>query len=247
MGNARASKGLLYPPVVTENPDAKTRQQWLAQAKNNFVCSPANKSIYGMLLEMLWPPGHGIPGPHVSEKAIRQLLDQTRLDSGKSPYVDPFRRMRELQGEEGFTCIVKEGSHYQLQHLDVGPKREPRQKPLTTEWKEIKAKAANRCSHCGKQEPDIKLSPDHRVPRSRGGDNSLTNWQPLCEQCNNLKSSACSGCNLNCRVCSWAFPETYKPIVISDDNKELIRREAERSKISQSDFTNKILRGFFNR
>jgi hypothetical protein len=247
MANARASKGLLYPPVVTENPDAQTRKQWLSHARENFVCSPANKAIYGMLLEMLWPPGHGIPGPHVSEKAIRQLLDQDRLKIGKKPYVDPFRRMRELQGEEGFTCIIKEGSHYQLQHLDVGPKREPRQKPLPADWKKIKANSANRCSHCGKQEPDIKLSPDHRVPRSRGGDNSLANWQPLCEQCNNLKSSACSGCNLNCRVCSWAYPETYKPIVISDDNKELIRREAEKLKISQADFANKVLRAFFNR
>jgi hypothetical protein len=247
VANSRASKGLLYPPVKIENPDSKTRQQWLSQAQNNFVCSPANAAIYAILLEVLWPFGHGIPGPHVSEKSIRQLLDQARLKLSKKPYVDPFRRMRELQGEEGFTCIIKEGSHYQLQHLDIGPKREPRQKPTAADWRKIKVNTANRCSHCGKQEPDIKLSPDHRVPRSRGGDNSLANWQPLCEQCNNLKSSACSGCVLNCRVCSWAFPETYKPIVISDDNKERIRREAEKQKMSQADFANRVLREYFNR
>lgn len=199
-----------------------------------------------MLLERLWPPGHGIPGPHVSEREIRQVLDRHRQSINKDPYVDPFRRMRELQGEEGFTCIIKEGTSYQLQSLDVVQKREPRQKPPVSDWKTIKATAGNRCAHCGKQEPDIKLSPDHRVPRSRGGDNAIGNWQPLCEQCNNIKSSACSGCGMNCRVCSWAFPETYKAIVIEDDNKERIRREAEKKKMSHADVANKILREFFN-
>ncbi len=248
MAKARASKGLLYPPVTVANPDATKRAQWLEAAKAAFVQpSDANKVIYSMLLEIMWPEGHGLPGPHVSEKEVRSRLDALRGHHGKSAYKDVFRRLRELQGEEGFTSIVKEGSHYQLQSLDLGQKREPRQKPATADWNAIKLQFANRCSHCGNQEPAVKLSPDHRIPRLRGGDNSLQNWQPLCEQCNNLKSSACRGCDLNCRVCSWAFPETYKPIVIDDDNKELIRREAEKRKMHQAAVTNEILRTYFNK
>ncbi len=248
MAKARASKGLLYPPTTAPNPGAARRRQWLENASSAFVQpSRANKIIYAMLLEIMWPEGHGLPGPHVSEKEVRSQLDARRSSEGKAPYKDVFRRLRELQGEEGFTSIVKEGTYYQLQSLDIGPKREPRQKPSTSEWKAIKAQFSNRCSHCGSQEPSVKLSPDHRIPRLRGGDNSLQNWQSLCEQCNNLKSSACRGCELNCRVCSWAFPETYKPIVINDDNKELIRREAEKRKMHQAAVANEILRSYFNK
>lgn len=248
MASSRASKGLLCLPATTPVPNEQARQQWLSTAKENFVCKgQANKVIYGKILEMLWPEGHGIPGPHVPEKSLRGFINEYRVSVGKPPYLDLFRRMRELQGEEGFTCIVKEGTLYQLQRLDLSQKREPRQKPSATDWKSIKSDSDHRCNHCGKQEPDIKLSPDHRIPRAKGGDNSFSNWQPLCEQCNNLKSSACSGCDLNCRVCSWAFPETYKALIISDDNKERIRREAEKQKIAQSDVANRILRAYFNK
>jgi len=115
--------------------------------------------------------------------------------------------MRELQGEEGFTSIIKEGTRYQLQNLDVSQKREPRAKLSKKDWAALKEKYGYRCASCGKQEPDVKLSPDHRIPRSRNGSNELGNWQPLCEQRNNVKSNTCQGCTLNCNVCSWAFPK----------------------------------------
>jgi len=135
----------------------------------------------------------------------------------------------------------------QLQSLEIGPKREPRAKPSKDDWGTIKEKYGYRCASCGRQEPDVKLSPDHRIPRSRNGSNDLENWQPLCEQCNNMKSHACRGCELNCYVCSWAFPDEYKPIVVADDNKQLAKRAADKLKISQSDLVNTILRDYFNK
>jgi hypothetical protein len=248
MAKARASKGLLFPPASTQNPGAQARAQWLATAISGFVQpSAANKKIYGLLLEILWPAGHGLPGPHVTEKQIREQLDALRAAAGLASYQDVFRRLRELQGDEGFTSIIKEGTSYQLQGMTQGPKREPRQTIPKNEWIRIKQQFGNRCTHCGQQEPAVKLSPDHRVPRSRGGDNSPENMQPLCEQCNNQKSSACQGCDQNCRVCSWAFPEEYKPILLTDENKEQMRREAERKKIGQADLANQILRDHFNK
>jgi len=248
MTKARASKGLLYPPATTPNPGAAKRAQWLADAKAGFVQpSAANKVIYGRLLEIFWPENHGLPGPHITEKQIREKHDEIRASEGLPSYKDIFRRLRELQGDEGFTSIVKEGTSYQLQSTNIGPKREPRQQVPRAEWIKFKLKHGNLCMHCGQQEPTVKLSPDHRIPRSRGGDNSWENLQPLCEQCNNQKSSACQGCEQNCRVCSWAFPETYKPIVITDENKEQIRREAESKKLDQAALANQILREYFNR
>ncbi|MBK6896067.1 MAG: HNH endonuclease [Alphaproteobacteria bacterium] len=248
MAKNRASKGFLLEPAEKANISVGRREKWLKDAVDNFVTTtPANKKYYEVILNALWPSNHGIPGPILTEKEIRAEVDNYRKTIGKEPYKDVFRRLRELQGEEGFTCIIKEGTKYQIQSLELGSKREPRIKPDKKLWAEIKKRFDYKCAHCGSQEPNIKLSPDHKVPRSRSGGNETENWQPLCEQCNNLKSSACRGCNLNCYVCSWAFPETYKPIVISDENKELIKREAERKKIHQAELANEIIRNYFSK
>jgi len=51
------------------------------------------------------------------------------------------------------------------------------------------------------------LQADHKIPLSRGGSHDLSNWQPLCNECNVGKRRACAECEEDCRVCSWAFPE----------------------------------------
>lgn len=248
MSKSRSSKGYLFPPATNSTHSSETRKLWLEHAASSFVSKgQANKEIYSRILIELWPEGHGIPGPQVSEQKVREIVNAGRIAVGKTPYVDPFRRMRELQGEEGFKSIMKEGVRYQLQSLEISSKREPRSKPPAKFWTSLLEKYDFRCGHCGLQEPEVRLSADHRVPRSRHGSNDDQNWQPLCEQCNNLKSSACQGCLQNCQVCSWAYPADYKPIQIDDQNKEAIRRNAEKSSEHQSDFVNRILRNYFNR
>jgi hypothetical protein len=248
MAKSRASKGLLLTPRTTPNESEEYREKWLTDAEAGFVAtSPTNRRYYAVILRALWPTRHGIPGPLLSENDIRASVDAFRLNEGLGPYKDVFRRVRELQGEEGFTSIRKEGTRYQLQSLDLSQKKEPRAKLSNSDWKKLKETYGHKCASCGAQEPDVKLSPDHKRPRSRGGTNDLGNWQPLCEQCNNIKSNACRGCNLNCYVCSWAFPDEYKPLIVTDDNKELIKRASDRNKIPQSDLLNGILRDYFNR
>ena len=245
---SRASKGLLLKPTIDPNYSEGWRKKWLDDAVADFVQpSAANKVIYEVILRAFWPEGHGIPGPILSEKDVRAIVDYHRSSHGKPEYKDVFRRMRELQGEEGFTSIVKEGTKYQLQSLETSQKREPRIKLAKKEWTRIQELYDYTCANCGSVVPDVKLSPDHRIPRSRGGNNDIENWQPLCEQCNNIKSSTCQGCRLNCHVCSWAYPETYKSIVLSDDNKVQIQREAEKKKLDQSVLTNRILNAYFNK
>ncbi len=248
MAKSRASKGFVVEPRTTPNESEVRREKWRADAEAGFVSpSATNKLYYAVILEALWPVGHGIPGPVLSEDDIRASIDAFRRAQDKKPYKDVFRRMRELQGEEGFTSIIKEGTRYQLQNLDMSQKREPRAKLNKKDWVALKEKYGFRCASCGKQEPDVKLSPDHRVPRSRNGSNELGNWQPLCAQCNNVKSNTCQGCTLNCNVCSWAFPEEYKQLIIADENKELVRRAAAKLNVPQSDLVNTILRAHFNR
>lgn len=246
--SSRASKGLILTPRTTPNESEARREKWLDDAELGFVSpSAANKRYYSVILRALWPPNHGIPGPILTEADVRAAIDEFRSANGQPPYKDVFRRMRELQGEEGFTSIRKEGNRYQLQSLDVGQKRAPREQLGKAEWRTLKERYNHKCASCGQQEPSVRLSPDHKIPRSRNGSNEIGNWQPLCEQCNNMKSSACRGCALNCNVCSWAFPDDYKPIVIDDDNKELIKRIADKLRTPQSDLVNSILRNHFNK
>jgi 5-methylcytosine-specific restriction endonuclease McrA len=201
MSRSRASKGFLFTPRTTPNESEARREKWLAEAEAGFVSpSATNKLYYSVLLKAFWPAGHGIPGPVLTENDVRAAVDAFRLANGEPPYKDVFRRMRELQGEEGFTSIRKEGNRYQLQSLDVSQKREPRAKLAKAEWKKLKEQYGHKCANCGAQEPDVKLSPDHKIPRSRNGSNEFGNWQPLCEQCNNIKSNTCRGCELNCYV-----------------------------------------------
>lgn len=44
----------------------------------------------------------------------------------------------------------------------------------------------NKCQMCGKKE---RLSFDHIIPITRGGDNSIGNLQPLCVSCNSSKGN----------------------------------------------------------
>ena len=58
-----------------------------------------------------------------------------------------------------------------------------------SQWKEIKLSNNYSCVHCGKREPNIKLTIDHIVPLSKGGLHTMSNVQPLCKSCNSKKGN----------------------------------------------------------
>lgn len=249
---------------VTPNPirsaDLPDRNQWLEAQAINFVGTPGNSKYYRVILELLWPEGHGIPGPMVTEGEIRDAINHFRAQQylsekhdwelsgrrGKEPlspppYQDPFRRLRELQGEEGFLGITKEGKRAQLHSLEVSPKRTPRVKLSAEDWAEVLRRYSGRCANCKRKPPEITLDQDHKVPRLRGGDNDLDNWQPLCTECNNFKSTACRGCDLDCAKCPWAFPELYSPPRIKTHLWEKIQKLAHTSGREANELLNEIL------
>jgi hypothetical protein len=238
----KAKMAALVAPNVSPNVSPAARAIWLAKAKESFVNpSDGNKEKYEVILQTLWPEGHGIPGPIVTQDDIRAAIDDFQNRRGDKPYKDPFRRMRELQGEEGFLCIVKEGVRYQLVSTSLTVKRTPRAKLSVDSWGELRKKYSNRCAVCSRDSSEVRLNQDHKIPRTRDGSNELENWQPLCDECNNIKSTQCRGCELNCYTCTWAFPETYPRLQINDSNKEMLIREATRLKKPINDILNTFL------
>jgi 5-methylcytosine-specific restriction endonuclease McrA len=57
------------------------------------------------------------------------------------------------------------------------------------QWETLKEACGRRCLCCGRGEPEVKLTPDHVIPVSRGGHNGIGNIQSLCFACNNKKQT----------------------------------------------------------
>ena len=56
---------------------------------------------------------------------------------------------------------------------------------IRAQWERIKRKHKQRCYYCGIKHD--KLTIDHVIPISKGGDNSLYNIVPACQVCNSKK------------------------------------------------------------
>ena len=57
------------------------------------------------------------------------------------------------------------------------------------EWRAMKEKYNYTCLCCKKKEPEIELTLDHVKPLCVGGENLITNAQPLCGRCNSSKGT----------------------------------------------------------
>ena len=103
---------MVRQPLQTPNPTPLTEAQ--RETELNGICDSfvalgaSNRQIYRILLERLLPQGAGVPGPVVTEGDLRAAVEAV-----KPGYKDVFRRVRELQGEEGVNGIIKQGTRYQ--------------------------------------------------------------------------------------------------------------------------------------
>jgi hypothetical protein len=153
------------------------------------------------IVQRLWKEGASFPRGWVKSSELLSLTGQKYFD----------RRVRELRDEMG--CDIETGTvsgehAYRLISTDVEVAN-PRAYLTESQKKELFRSASNRCAICDRQfESGLRgLQADHKVPLKRGGPHDSANWQPLCVECNVGKRRACAGCELDCQVCPWAFPE----------------------------------------
>lgn len=245
----RSKARMKFAPLTKPNPveNINIRSAWLDGVCSGFVQpSHANREYYKIVLQALWPEGHGIPGPIITEPEIRSAIDEyrkSRLKPGEKiePYRDPFRRVRELMGEEGIIGIGKQGRSYQLVNTSLGEKRIPRTHLNDSDWESIVSRYDRKCPVCNRSEPEIKFDQDHKIPRTRGGGDELDNWQPLCVECNNSKSMMCRGCKFDCTKCGWAFPEKFAPLRLTSKNLMAIKARALKMKCDPHKLVNELI------
>lgn len=201
---------------------------YLSQLPNEKKLSEVKEKI----LRRLWgKESDPFPKPWVSSKELLALTDQKYFD----------RRARELRDQLGcdlesmyIEALADHAWRINSPNLNAVQDRNYLTQSQKTRLFEAYSFV---CSTCGKQvPPGVRgLQADHKVPLSRGGGNEITNWQPMCNNCNVGKRRACEGCTLDCNTCSWAFPEKCGiPIMLSIGEQTLRRVDAYISKTGES-------------
>lgn len=163
--------------------------------------SKLSKVKQKIILRLWGRESDDFPKPWVSSSDLLVLTGQKYFD----------RRIRELRDESG--CHIEmqpiKGEHsYRL--VSYKRKAENLRAYLTeSEKKSLFQQSSHTCQICGRQfEVGLRgLQADHKVPLIRGGNHATANWQAVCVECNVGKRRACAGCNDDCLICPWAFPE----------------------------------------
>ena len=88
------------------------------------------------------------------------------------------------------------------------------------EWELLKKQYGYRCPSCGRPESEIKLTPDHIIPLSKGGSNYIENIQPLCRSCNCKKHTNMKKYQVSNQEDTPETPETPEPETPEKEKEE---------------------------
>lgn len=174
-------------------------EQYIESLPTKRKLSGAKRTI----LDLLWRGGENFPRDWVRSSALLKATGQKYFD----------RRARELRDETGCDLESKYvevlGEHAWRLKSSKLLKANPREYLTASDKKKLFESQDFTCATCGKKiDAGVRgLQADHKTPLSRGGSHDFSNWQPICHNCNVGKRRACEGCDDECAVCSWAFPE----------------------------------------
>jgi 5-methylcytosine-specific restriction endonuclease McrA len=137
-------------------------------------------------------------GKECSEKQSHYKRSKTHFCNMKC--FKEFQTKLPPQKQNAYRGIRKEGANKQVYHRNyckrhpetishLKARRYARERGALgshtlTEWKELKATFGYKCANCHQQK---QLTKDHIVPLSQGGNDFISNIQPLCRNCNSKK------------------------------------------------------------
>lgn len=118
-----------------------------------------------------------------------KLTEETKLKMREIKLKNPVRywlgkKRLDITGDKQWKYIDGKASANYYKRLSNA-----QGKHTKTEWENVKLKHNYTCIGCNKKEPAIKLTKDHIRPLSKGGNNYISNIQPLCKPCNSSKSN----------------------------------------------------------
>jgi len=113
---------------------------------------------------------------------VRKQISETLKSKGiKPPARKGILKLNAITRQHGYKAFMEK--RRELKKRNAGGKHTFR------EWQELKAKNNFICLSCRNSEPTIKLTEDHIIPISKGGNDSIENIQPLCFTCNLKKNT----------------------------------------------------------
>jgi 5-methylcytosine-specific restriction endonuclease McrA len=115
-----------------------------------------------------------------------KYLEGGRIYNAKRK-LDPIKRQKDLEAHKRWRLVNKD-KKYSYKRAYRARKYGNGGRHTKVEWEAIKYAYDYTCLWCGKKEPEIKLTEDHFIPLTKGGDDSIENIQPLCKPCNSLKN-----------------------------------------------------------
>jgi len=141
-----------------------------------------DKSIRDLILEYF--KNH--PKEDLPHAPVVDWVEEQSLKMGKGKPRDTWRAIRKLH-QDGILIKVKKGVYrydpdYVVSNELFDFDTETKQKVL--------ARDGYRCVVCGRGKEDgVELTVDHKIPKDKGGDNSIDNGQTLCMEHNLLKKN----------------------------------------------------------